>query len=122
MSEALRVTTRGTRSAIVVAVAGRVDLAGEAPLREQVIDACEEQTVKRFVVVDLTEVSFLSVGSAPLFLRAHYHCLHRGKLLRVAVGPGPALTTLMVTGIQDVVAVYPDLASALANEVNSPWQ
>jgi len=117
----LEVTTRTTRSAVVVAAVGRVDLISEAPLREQVLDACEEDTVKRFVVVDLTGVTFLSVGSAPLFLRAHYHCLHRGRLLRVAVPPGPALHTLQLTGVRDVVAVYRDLPSALQSETRSPW-
>ncbi|OLR89521.1 STAS domain-containing protein [Actinokineospora bangkokensis] len=117
----LEVTTRRTRSAVVVGVVGRVDLVSEGPLREQVIDACEEDTVKRFVVVDLSEVTFLSVGVAPLFLRAHYHCLHRGKLLRIVAPLGPALHTLQVTGIRDAVAVYRDLPSALQNEISSPW-
>ncbi|SDD51142.1 STAS domain-containing protein [Actinokineospora iranica] len=119
--EPLAVATRRTRSAVVVSAAGRIDLLTERPWREQVEDACAEDTVKRFVVVDLTQVTFMSVATAPLLIRAHYHCLHRGRLLRVAAPLGPALHTLQVTGVRDVVTVYRDLNAALEPPVRSSW-
>ncbi|WP_051385383.1 STAS domain-containing protein [Actinokineospora inagensis] len=119
--EQLSVTTRGTRSAVVVSAVGRIDMTTERPWREQVEDACSENTVKRLVVVDLVQVTFLSVGAAPLVVRAHYHCLHRGKVLRVAAPLGPALHTLQVTGVRDLVAVYRDLDAALEPGTLSPW-
>ncbi|GLZ37807.1 hypothetical protein Acsp05_14320 [Actinokineospora sp. NBRC 105648] len=105
----------------MVSAAGRIDISTERPWREQVEDACSEETVKRFVVVDLCRVTYLSVGTAPLIVRAHYHCLHRGRLLRVAAPLGPALQTLLVTGVRDLVAVYRDLNSALEPPVRSSW-
>ncbi|SER67703.1 STAS domain-containing protein [Actinokineospora terrae] len=119
--EPLAVTIRGTRSAVVVSAAGRIDMVTERPWREQVEDACAENTVKRFVIVDLCEVTYLSVGAAPLIVRAHYHCLHRGKLLRVAAPMGPALHTMHVTGVRDLVAVYPTLDSALEPRSGARW-
>ncbi|MBM7772421.1 anti-anti-sigma factor [Actinokineospora baliensis] len=115
------VTIRGTRSAVVVSAVGRIDMTTERPWRELVEDACAENTVKRFVVLDLCQVTYLSVGAAPIIVRAHYHCLHRGKLLRVAAPIGPALHTMHVTGVRDLVAVYPTLNAALEPAVRSPW-
>ena len=117
----LAVTTRRTRSAVVVAARGRIDLAGEQPWRDQVEEACGESSAKTLVVVDLTDVGYLSVGTAPLLIRAHYHCLHRGRRLRVAVRPGPVLNTLRLTGVHEIVALCPDLDSALRPLVVSPW-
>ena len=118
----LAVTTRRTRSAVVVAASGRIDLAGERPWREQIEEACGESSAKNLVVVDLTHVGYLSVGTAPLLIRAHYHCLHRGRRLRVAVRPGPVLTTLRLTGVGEIVAIFPDLDSALRPLVASRWE
>lgn len=117
----LAVTTRSTRSAVVVSAQGRIEFACEAPWREQVEEACAENSAKTLVVVDLTRVTFLSVGTAPLLLRAHYHCLHRGRRLRVAVPPGPVLQTLRLTGVGEIVALFRDLDSALRPLVTSPW-
>ncbi|WP_018685135.1 STAS domain-containing protein [Actinokineospora enzanensis] len=105
--------TRGTRSAVVVSAVGRIDMTTEELWREQIEDACTEKTLKRYVILDLGQVTFLSVAAAPLVVRAHYHCLHRGRLLRVAAPPGPALHTLQVTGVRDLVAVYRDLDAAM---------
>ncbi|MFC7613474.1 STAS domain-containing protein [Actinokineospora soli] len=94
---------------------------GERPWREQVEEACGENSAKTLVVVDLTDVGYLSVGTAPLLIRAHYHCLHRGRRLRVAVRPGPVLNTLRLTGVHEIVALCPDLDSALKPLVASRW-
>ncbi|MGQ0839728.1 STAS domain-containing protein [Actinokineospora sp.] len=118
---ALEVTTRRTRSAVVVVAVGRIDLLTEGPWRRQVEDACAEDTLKGMLVVDLMMVTFLSVGTAPLLLRAHYHCLHRGRVLRVAVPPGPVLGTLQLTGVSDQVALFRDVSQALAPVVRSSW-
>ncbi|PPK68995.1 STAS domain-containing protein [Actinokineospora auranticolor] len=117
----LAVTVKGTRSAIVVAAVGRIDMHTEHLWREQIEDACAENTTKRYVVVDLTGVAFLSIGAASLILRAHYHCLHRGRLLRVAAPTGPALSTLQVTGVGGLVAVYRDLEEALEPAGRFQW-
>ncbi|MGW5053506.1 STAS domain-containing protein [Actinokineospora sp. NPDC004072] len=117
----LVVTTRRTRSAVVVVARGRIDLAGERPWREQVEEACGENSTKTLVVVDLTDVGYLSVGTAPLLIRAHYHCLHRGRRLRVAVRPGPVLRTLHLTGVPEIVSICPDLDTALRPLVASRW-
>lgn len=117
----LEVTTRSTRSAVVVAAAGRIDLLTEQPWRDQIEDACAEDSVKALVVVDLERVTYLSVGTAPLLLRAHYHCLHRGRRLRVAVPPGPVLSTMQLTGVAETVALFRDLDSALRPMVQSSW-
>ncbi|MGX7827289.1 STAS domain-containing protein [Actinokineospora sp. 24-640] len=117
----LAVNTRRTRSAVVVAAQGRIDFSGERPWREQVEEACGENSAKTLVVVDLTKVGYLSVGTAPLLIRAHYHCLHRGRRLRVAVRPGPVLRTLQLTGVGEIVALFPDLDTALRPLVASRW-
>ncbi len=105
----LEVSTRTPRSASVVTAARRIDLRTEAYWRENIEDACAETTTKPLVVVDLTEVTFLSVGAAPLLTRAHYHCLHRSRRLRVVVPPGPVLDTLRITGVAELVALFRDL-------------
>jgi len=117
----LEVTTRVTRSAVVVAARGRIDLSSEGPWRDQIEDACAEDSLKALIVVDLSQVTYLSVGTAPLLLRAHYHCLHRGRRLRVAVPPGPVLGTMQLTGVAETVALFRDLDSALRPAVLSSW-
>ncbi|WP_436494853.1 STAS domain-containing protein [Actinokineospora sp. HUAS TT18] len=110
-----------TRSAIVVSAMGRIDLLSEGPWRAQVEDACAEETLKTLVVLDLSRVTYLSVGTAPLLLRAHYHCLHRGRRLRVAVPPGPVLGTMQLTGLADSLQLFRDVDSALRPAVLSSW-
>ncbi|CRK55053.1 hypothetical protein [Alloactinosynnema sp. L-07] len=100
---------------------GRVDLMSEGPWRDQIEDACVEESLKTLLVVDLSGVTYLSVGTAPLLLRAHHHCLHRGRRLRVAVPPGAVLGTLQITGVAEAVALFRDLDSALRPAVLSSW-
>jgi anti-anti-sigma factor len=105
----------------VVTAVGRIDFPSEQPWRQQIEAACAEDSQKPLVVVDLSRVTYLSVGTAPLLLRAHYHCLHRGRRLRVAVPPGPVLRTVQLTGVAQSVALFRDVNAALRPVVQSAW-
>ncbi|MDQ3404149.1 MAG: STAS domain-containing protein [Actinomycetota bacterium] len=104
----LGITVERTGRTIVIAATGRIDLATEMPWHDAVMAACTAEADTRRIVVDLTQVSFLSWASTAVLLRAHRACQRRQRTLRV-LACGPVLTGLQLTQLDEEITVTPTL-------------
>jgi anti-anti-sigma factor len=105
-------STHEGSDALVVTVAGEVDIATSAQLREDVLGLLA--TKPQVLVLSLDQVTFLdSTGLSALVAihrRAHEFAV-QVRLTSPARGPGKALH---ITGLDEAFAIYPTVASALA--------
>lgn len=104
-------TSEGPAS--IVSVTGEIDMLTAPLLREAVVHAVEELR-RSPLVVDLSEVTFLSSGGLALLVEAHTLAAEHSVELRVVTGSSRLVVHPMeITGISDLVPTYPDLAAAL---------
>jgi anti-sigma B factor antagonist len=105
-------STHEGSDALVVTVAGEVDIATSTQLRDEVLGLLA--TRPRVLVLCLEQVTFLdSTGLSALVAihrRAHEYAV-QVRLTSPARGPGKALH---ITGLDEAFAIYPTVASALA--------
>jgi anti-sigma B factor antagonist len=101
--------------AVVLRVDGEIDLATVDVLRAGLTEAVEQSAP--LVVVDLDGVGFLgSVGLAAL-ISAHEKATEGGCRLVVAVSPTrPAMRTIQVTGLTELLSVTESVESAIIPE------
>jgi len=97
--------------AVVYAVSGEMDLATASELDNQLdLDGAES-----VVVLDLTGVTFIDSTGLRAVVGAHDDAADRNKELRVI--PGTRVMRLLeITGVHERLAVFPDRASALADD------
>jgi anti-anti-sigma factor len=97
-------------NAVVLRVAGELDLVTTPILSE----ACtrELQSGPPVLVINLTEVTFLASVGMSAIVAAHDAAGAHTKL-RVVVGGRDTLRPIRVTGLDNLLSVYPDLPSAL---------
>jgi anti-sigma B factor antagonist len=109
----LRLTTRRESAAVVVAVAGEVDLLTVGRLRAEV-DAALRSAAGQPVVVDLTEVSYLGSHGLAALAEATSKAEGRREPLRVVVDETRAvILPLQVSGLDEVLALYYTVEDAL---------
>lgn len=102
---------------LVVQVAGELDMVTSPALRTAVIDAFDEGCLaSRTLVFDLTSVDF--IGSSGLAVLAE--AVQRAESaslppIRVVVASRPVRRAVEVTGMDAVLAVFPDLDTATAD-------
>ena len=102
-----------TASATVLRLAGELDLLTVPDLQARVTDAVAATTGA--VVADLTAVQFLSSSGLRLLLGLRSALAEQGRPLRLVVGESRAVTRpLLVTGLDRVLELHPDLDTALA--------
>jgi anti-sigma B factor antagonist len=112
--EGLRITQRHGNGAVIVAVAGEVDLVTAPALADAVHDALSE-TGAGMCVVDLTEVTFLASAGPAALLEAASHAERRREPLLIVVDSNrPVIRPLQVTGLDHVLALYHTVEEALA--------
>ena len=94
----------------VVQAAGDIDLASAEQLREEL-----RVTIERgATVLDLAEVAFCDSSGLRVLLESDRLARQHGTSLRLAA-PSPAVERLLdITEAGSVLAVYPDVTSALA--------
>jgi anti-anti-sigma factor len=96
----------------VIALDGRMDLEGTQAIDQQF--SFQTTTQKRHIVVDLSNVSFLaSIGIRTLLTAARGQESRGGKVV-LAAPDDMVRKVLDSTGVDQIVPVYPDIATARA--------
>jgi anti-sigma B factor antagonist len=107
----LRVTSRTVGTAVVVEVAGEIDLLTAGDVQAAITAGVA--TAPETLVVDLTEVSFMD--SAGLAMLAHGHMTAgEGVALRVVATNPATLKPIRLTGMDRMLAMFDTVADALA--------
>ncbi|ALG09020.1 STAS domain-containing protein [Kibdelosporangium phytohabitans] len=108
----LRVDRRVQGPAVVLHVAGEIDMSTAPMLAEECDQAIDSSTDR--VVVDLTDVTFFGSAGLAVLLDARQRGEQAGVQIRLVAGNRPVLRSIEIAGVQDMLPVYPDLAGALA--------
>ena len=99
--------------AIVITLTGDVDSATAPRLRQVVLDALATPDTGP-VVIDMTEVSFLSSAGLRALIDAHHDADEHGERLRVVVDHArPVLRPLQLSGLDQVLTLFHFLDNAL---------
>ncbi|HVW41425.1 MAG TPA: STAS domain-containing protein [Amycolatopsis sp.] len=94
----------------VVAVAGEVDLMSEAALRTHLDAALGEKP--EVLIVDLGEVSFFASCGLAALLRAQQQAAEQRTEIRVVADDRRVIRPLTVTGVDQLLKLYPSRAAA----------
>jgi len=106
-------TVEEMAGAAVLRVGGEVDLLTVPDLQVRVYEAIA--ATGGAVVADLTEVQFLSSSGLTLLLGLQSDLAARGRPLRLVVGASKAVSRpLLITGLDRILELHPDLDAALA--------
>ncbi|MCE0763783.1 STAS domain-containing protein [Pseudonocardia kujensis] len=109
----LRVDLRRAGSAMVVTVAGEVDMF-TAPRLEAAVGRSLADATVNVTVVDLTRVAFLDDAGLSALVTAHRAAERQDEPLRIVVDHNrPVVRPLQITGLERVLALYYDVAEAL---------
>jgi anti-sigma B factor antagonist len=101
--------------AVVVTVAGELDMLTTPRLRAAVSGALEEAKGAP-VVLDLTRVTFLGSPGLAALVEAVRQAERRGGPLRIVVDNArPVIRPIELTGLDDVLALYGTVDAALAH-------
>ena len=109
----LTVRREVTDAALVVHVAGDVDLATALQLGREFVGLEGKGSPTLPVVVDTTEVTFLASAGLSLLVDLNQRCMDAGVDLIVAAGNRTVMRTLSTTGLTDLLTVVYDLQDAL---------
>lgn len=100
--------------AVVVTVAGELDMLTTPRLRVAVSEALDE-AMGEPVIVDLTKVTFLGSPGLAALVEAVRRANQRGGPLRIVVDNArPVIRPIELTGLDDVLALYETVNEALA--------
>jgi anti-sigma B factor antagonist len=106
-------TVEEMAGAAVLRVGGELDLLTVPDLQARVYEAIA--ATGGAVVADLTEVQFLSSSGLTLLLGLQSDLAARGRPLRLVVGASKAVSRpLLITGLDRLLELHPDLDAALA--------
>lgn len=100
----------------VVHLSGEVDLAAAPALRDRLVTLAQQLAATdgaRGVVLDLERVSFIDSTGLSVLVAAHSRLGESGRQLRVAAAPPRVRRVLELTGLDGLLALYADVASAL---------
>jgi anti-sigma B factor antagonist len=97
-------------NAVVLRVAGELDLLTTPTL----VEACTQELRKRpaVLVIDLTRVTFLASVGMSAIVAAHEEGGDHTKV-RVVGGTRDTMRPIRVTGLDNLLSVYPELSAAL---------
>jgi anti-anti-sigma factor len=109
-SPTLRVTRRTVGTAVVVEVAGEIDLLTAGDVRAAI--AAGMATAPETLVVDLAEVSFMDSAGLAMLAHAHMTAGERVALRVVATNPA-TLKPIRLTGMDRMLAMFDTVADAL---------
>lgn len=99
--------------AVVITLTGDVDSATAPRLRQVVLDALATPDAGP-VVIDMTDVSFLSSAGLGALIDAHHDADQHGEPLRVVVDHArPVLRPLQLSGLDQVLTLFHFLDNAL---------
>lgn len=108
----LRVDRRVTGPAVVLHVAGEIDMS-TAPILAEECDQAIDTSAGR-LVVDLTGVTFFGSAGLAVLLDARRRGDQAGVQVRVVAHSRPVLRSIEIAGVREMLPIYPDLDRALA--------
>lgn len=98
---------------LLVRIGGELDLLTVPHLRARIAAATAEAAGP--VVIDLTDVSFLSSAGLQLLVSVQSDLAAEDRALGLVTGDSrPVVRPLQITGLDQLMVVYPDLTAALA--------
>jgi anti-sigma B factor antagonist len=110
---ALGIRPVGTGTAVVVAVAGEVDVVTGPRLRAALAELLEQPQAAP-VIVDLTAVTFLGSTGIAVLVDAHWQAVQLHIPLKIVVAAGgTVLRALQATGVDHHLALHHDITAAL---------
>ncbi|QQQ80550.1 STAS domain-containing protein [Saccharothrix sp. 6-C] len=98
--------------AVVATVSGEVDQSTAPRLREALADVLRERPA--VVVVDLRDVDLLASAGLAALIAAHDEAVPEVRLSVVAPATAPAMRSVRVTGLGDLLMVHSTVDAALA--------
>jgi anti-sigma B factor antagonist len=112
-AEVLAISRTQHGAAVVLSVAGELDVLTGSLLRRALSESLSDPAAE-LVIVDLTQVTFMSSTGIAVLVDANWEAEQRSKPLRVVVDhTTQVVRVLQTTGIQDLLDDYPDLDTAL---------
>jgi anti-anti-sigma factor len=109
--DALRITVRNQRSAVICEATGEIDLATSSQLGETLTAALAD--APEAVVADLSAVTFLDSSGLRVLINAHVSATSATRFA-VVTGGSATLRPLQLTGLDEEIAVFGSLDDALA--------
>ena len=105
-------STHDASGALVVTVAGEVDLATSPLFRDQILEMLNR--TPQVVVISMDQVSFLDSTGLGALIAIHRRAREVGVKVRLTSPARGPSKTLHVTGLDAEFAIYPTIADALA--------
>jgi stage II sporulation protein AA (anti-sigma F factor antagonist) len=106
-----RFPTRWSGRTAVIAAAGEIDLTNAESLRDALLSALN--TGAPGLIVDLTATTFLDSAGVTALVRASRRASASDAALALAVTAPAVLRVLNLVGIDQLIPVYPSVATAL---------
>ncbi|WP_367129426.1 anti-sigma factor antagonist [Saccharothrix sp. HUAS TT1] len=106
------VTVRRHGDAVVATVSGEVDQSTAPQLRDALADVLRERPA--VVVVDLRDVDLLASAGLAALIAAHDEAVPEVRLRVVAPATAPAMRSVRLTGLGDLLMVHSTVDAALA--------
>jgi len=98
----------------VFTLGGEIDVATAPTLRAALLDAAESKC--HHIIVDLSRVEFLDSTGLGVLIGASKRAKENGGDCRLVARDGQILRLLRITGLLGVLAVYPSVDAALADD------
>jgi len=98
--------------AVVVALPVEIDMANADRVGQQLGSAFTPGV--RTVIADMTATRFCDSSGINALVRAHQQAAANGTELRLVVASPAVLRPLTLTGLDDLLPIYPSLSQALA--------
>ncbi|WP_236791056.1 anti-sigma factor antagonist [Amycolatopsis sp. GM8] len=113
-SDLLRIHRELTQGAVLLRVAGDVDLSTAGQLSDELRTARQFVVPPAPVIADLDEVEFLGSAGLLVLLRESEACQQRGVSLRIVSSSRAVLRSISTAGLAEALPVAPTVREALA--------
>jgi anti-anti-sigma factor len=100
-------------SVLVYRVTGEIDTLTAPYLDLALTSADEESTAISQVVLDLTDVPFLSSAGLSILVEHHARCERDGILFAVVAAQHAVLRAIQITALDRIIPLYPTVSDAL---------
>jgi anti-sigma B factor antagonist len=107
----LSLSTDSVDDVRVLGVAGEVDVYSAPTLREQ-LAALIDESGGGLIVVDLAATTFIDSTGLGVLVAGHNHAAQGGGSVRIVCAQERILKLFRITGLDDVLSIYPDRAAA----------
>ncbi|MBW0015118.1 STAS domain-containing protein [Mycobacterium sp.] len=105
------VTRHREGEAVVLRVSGELDVVTVPTLATDIDIAINDQPA--ILVVDLTDVAFVSSAALSLLIEAHRLAEPTATSMRVAADKDAAIRPMRITGVDQILDLYPSVAAAI---------